>query len=378
MLNVFDEAVGISGELKETVPMELKKCDVKTRDMGTPTYARKKEVKIETVFTDTKIFNHFLTESESWSYAELERLRQDNIENLLTEIPSDGESEDDYVDDEIDDVNNALQIILKKMLRKIIKMSANKKLTNEELKKITQRIMDGNVSDLEPFDASGSDSEADNLEVKLDHSDSDHEVSKDASLSVFPTTSHLSGGPPGKYKKRLAENVANTFQLSHLSIPHVISGHVRKGSALGKIVKLSVKTGIVIPDNYLIKFVKQSIASLNNKSFVITGFPSTFNQAWLFWRDVKLNIVIYPTYPEDVLMDFLMEDLKPAATDIEKHKKMIEVRNAINKHGKKIQSTLKFYEKEKVLITCYSNTEDGVWEKVKKIMNNQIAILNQV
>ncbi|KAK4881182.1 hypothetical protein RN001_004501 [Aquatica leii] len=73
-------------------------------------------------------------------------------------------------------------------------MSANKKLTNKELEKTIQHIMDGNESDPEPFDASGSDSGANNLEVELDHSDSEHEVGEDESLSVFPTTSHLSGG----------------------------------------------------------------------------------------------------------------------------------------------------------------------------------------
>ncbi|KAF5299725.1 hypothetical protein FQR65_LT09354 [Abscondita terminalis] len=111
-------------------------------------------------------------------------------------------------------------------------------------------------------------------------------------------------GIPGKYKTRLVEKVSNTFHLTHLSIPQVVSGHLRQDSSFGKILKLTGKTGTVLPDALLLKFVKQSISSLENKSFVITGFPSTFIQAYLFWKDVKFDIVINPAYPDDVLANF--------------------------------------------------------------------------
>ncbi|KAF5279431.1 hypothetical protein FQA39_LY05541 [Lamprigera yunnana] len=174
-------------------------------------------------------------------------------------------------------------------------------------------------------------------------------------------------GLPGNYKKRLAENLAKTYNLSYLSIPRIISGRIRNEN-LGKIVKYAAQKGLVVPDAYVIKIVNHSIASLDKKSFVIIGFPSTINQVVLFWKSVKLDIVLNLTYPQNVIQNLLFEDLKPPETSIEEQKRLIDVRTAIKKYTKKTAPVLKFYENEGVLCTCYSTTEDGAWEK------NDIAI----
>ncbi|XP_031356699.1 GTP:AMP phosphotransferase AK3, mitochondrial-like [Photinus pyralis] len=180
-------------------------------------------------------------------------------------------------------------------------------------------------------------------------------------------------GIPGQHKTKLADQIVTNFNFVHLCIPQIISGRARDGSTVSKVLRISRNLKLQVPDDYTVKFVTNEVTLQDDKSFVITGFPSTLNQANLFWKVYKLNMVIYPDYSSEDYVRILLEGSKRVA-DGDERMKLRNVRNVIKRYTRRIGPILKYYEREKVLCSCSASTESEMWEKVRNEISKRVGL----
>ena len=86
-------------------------------------------------------------------------------------------------------------------------------------------------------------------------------------------------GPPGSGKGTQAKGVADKFKLTHLSTGDAFREAINGETELGKEIKSFVVAGKLVPDELVSKVVFEKIGSLNNKGFLLDGFPRTVDQA---------------------------------------------------------------------------------------------------
>jgi adenylate kinase len=87
-------------------------------------------------------------------------------------------------------------------------------------------------------------------------------------------------GPPGAGKGTQSANVANKYQLKHISTGEILRDEVKHNTPIGREVDEYLNNGKLVPDDILItlidKFVEEN-RYLNG--FVMDGFPRTLVQA---------------------------------------------------------------------------------------------------
>jgi adenylate kinase len=85
-------------------------------------------------------------------------------------------------------------------------------------------------------------------------------------------------GPPGSGKGTQAEKLNDDLGLVRLSTGDMLREAVKNQTELGKMAKVYMDRGDLVPDDVVIGLVKEKISSLR-EGFVLDGFPRTIQQA---------------------------------------------------------------------------------------------------
>lgn len=87
-------------------------------------------------------------------------------------------------------------------------------------------------------------------------------------------------GPPGVGKGTQAERLCAHFNLPHLSTGNMLREQVAQQTPLGQAAEGKMKAGELVPDELIIKIVKERIAAADcQNGFLLDGFPRTREQA---------------------------------------------------------------------------------------------------
>ena len=88
-------------------------------------------------------------------------------------------------------------------------------------------------------------------------------------------------GPPGSGKGTQAAQVAEKYQLLHLSTGDMLREELRRESALGKEAKRFIDEGLLVPDEVIIGMISDKIDATSGavKGYLFDGFPRTQAQA---------------------------------------------------------------------------------------------------
>ena len=87
-------------------------------------------------------------------------------------------------------------------------------------------------------------------------------------------------GPPGAGKGTQAIRLAEKLNLTHLSTGDLLREAVRTGSDLGKAVEEYMKSGELVPDDFIVAMLESKItAGKLDNGFILDGFPRTIPQA---------------------------------------------------------------------------------------------------
>ncbi|ORY38281.1 ADK-domain-containing protein [Neocallimastix californiae] len=116
-------------------------------------------------------------------------------------------------------------------------------------------------------------------------------------------------GGPGSGKGTQCDKIVDEFGLKHLSTGDMLREEVNKGTELGKELNEIMKEGKMVPQDLVLKLVKQEIDDNKNaKGFLIDGFPRTLDQAKSFEENVgPVKSVLYFDCPPEVLEERLLE-----------------------------------------------------------------------
>lgn len=87
-------------------------------------------------------------------------------------------------------------------------------------------------------------------------------------------------GPPGSGKGTQAPKLKDACGLVHISTGDLLRAETQAGTPLGMEAKKYMDAGALVPDDLIIRMIKDVIAQPTNQSgFILDGFPRTVNQA---------------------------------------------------------------------------------------------------
>ncbi len=119
-------------------------------------------------------------------------------------------------------------------------------------------------------------------------------------------------GPPGAGKGTQATVIRKEFNIPHISTGDMFREAITNGTELGKLAKVSMDAGKLVPDDVTIGIVEERFKSDDVKSgFLLDGFPRTIDQAraldeLLGRLNLEIDHVINVTAPNEILVERLV------------------------------------------------------------------------
>ena len=87
-------------------------------------------------------------------------------------------------------------------------------------------------------------------------------------------------GPPGAGKGTLAKQVAETYNIPHISTGDIFRANIKNQTPLGVKVKAIIDAGGLVSDDITCELVKNRLAEADAKNgYILDGFPRTIPQA---------------------------------------------------------------------------------------------------
>lgn len=119
-------------------------------------------------------------------------------------------------------------------------------------------------------------------------------------------------GLPGGGKGTQGDLLTKRFHYHKMSTGELLRQQVKLNTSLGKIAKAHMDTGNLIPDDLIIAFVREQVASLGPEtSLLFDGFPRTIRQndaleKMLSSLNRRIGGVIFLNAPEDVVVQRML------------------------------------------------------------------------
>ena len=107
-------------------------------------------------------------------------------------------------------------------------------------------------------------------------------------------------GPPGSGKGTVSERLEKDFGLKQISTGVLLRQHIKDETELGKTAKGYIDAGNLVPDELVIKMLREEIADKNK--FILDGFPRTIPQAEAI-DDLEITATINLEVPEEVVVE---------------------------------------------------------------------------
>uniref|UniRef100_A0A1A9WSF3 GTP:AMP phosphotransferase, mitochondrial n=1 Tax=Glossina brevipalpis TaxID=37001 RepID=A0A1A9WSF3_9MUSC len=110
-------------------------------------------------------------------------------------------------------------------------------------------------------------------------------------------------GPPASGKGTISKRIVDKFDFVHISPGDILRSNIEKRTELGKKAVTYVNQGKLVPDELIIKCITDHLKQVNNKSFLLDGFPRNVTQAKSLSAVQQLNAVINLNVPHEVIIE---------------------------------------------------------------------------
>ncbi|CAK1548423.1 unnamed protein product [Leptosia nina] len=110
-------------------------------------------------------------------------------------------------------------------------------------------------------------------------------------------------GAPASGKGTISNRLVKKYGFQHVSSGDKLRDHIERQTDLGKEVKSFLNEGRLVPDDVMIKFMVAELKQVENKSWLLDGFPRTVAQADALWKIKPVDIVLNLVVPFDVIID---------------------------------------------------------------------------
>jgi adenylate kinase len=85
--------------------------------------------------------------------------------------------------------------------------------------------------------------------------------------------------PPGAGKGTQGVVIASHFDIPHIATGDLLRDHVARGTELGRTVEHFLDRGELVPDDVVLKMVREAFEAAKGAGYVVDGIPRTMEQA---------------------------------------------------------------------------------------------------
>ncbi|XP_063545922.1 GTP:AMP phosphotransferase AK3, mitochondrial [Cydia strobilella] len=110
-------------------------------------------------------------------------------------------------------------------------------------------------------------------------------------------------GAPASGKGTISSRIVKKYNIAHVSSGDKLREHIEHQTDLGKEVKKYLNEGKLVPDDLIIKFMITELKKVDNKPWLLDGFPRTVAQANALWKTQPVDVVLNLVVPFDVIID---------------------------------------------------------------------------
>lgn len=110
-------------------------------------------------------------------------------------------------------------------------------------------------------------------------------------------------GAPASGKGTISSRIVKRYSVEHVSSGDKLRDHIEKQTNLGKEVKTYLNEGKLVPDDVMIKFMTTELKKVDNKAWLLDGFPRTVGQANALWSVQPVDVVLNLVVPFEVIID---------------------------------------------------------------------------
>jgi adenylate kinase len=153
-------------------------------------------------------------------------------------------------------------------------------------------------------------------------------------------------GPQGSGKGTQAKRISEEYGLAHIATGDMLRQAIASGTPLGLEVKPIVERGDLVPDDLMIKLIRERLEDEDTREgFILDGFPRTMAQAQAL--DAMLSEIGRDL---DIVFSLQVDD----ATALERlHKRAVEEGRKDDKPEAIARRLADYHEKTKPLIGYY-------------------------
>ena len=112
-------------------------------------------------------------------------------------------------------------------------------------------------------------------------------------------------GVPGSGKGTYATRLQSRLGTNVIAMGDIFREIMREDSESGRRIKGYVEKGLLVPDNIVNDVLKQRLAKLQGKGFILDGYPRTVEQAKNLEKIAKIDVVILLMVPDWIIVERL-------------------------------------------------------------------------
>ena len=113
-------------------------------------------------------------------------------------------------------------------------------------------------------------------------------------------------GAPGSGKGTYASRLQSKLGIDVIAMGDIFREILKEDSQLGKKVKGYVEKGLLVPDNIVMKVLKQRLTKIQKgKGFILDGYPRTVEQAKALEKIAKIDVIILLLVPDWIIIERL-------------------------------------------------------------------------
>ncbi|XP_076222575.1 adenylate kinase 3 [Nomia melanderi] len=196
-------------------------------------------------------------------------------------------------------------------------------------------------------------------------------------------------GAPASGKGTMSSRIVEHFKVAHISSGDKLRVHMTSGTELGKTVSSYVLSGKFVPDDVMISMINKEIETVNDKNWLLDGFPRTLQQAEKLQKVHPVNLVLYLDVPVSVILKRVenrwvhlpsgrvynigfnspkvpgKDDVTGEPLSKREDDKVEIVKKRLDRYIAENEPILAFYEGIGILNTFRGNTTDELWPHVK-------------
>ncbi|KAF8892540.1 adenylate kinase-domain-containing protein [Infundibulicybe gibba] len=114
-------------------------------------------------------------------------------------------------------------------------------------------------------------------------------------------------GKPGAGKGTLSARLVNKYDILSLSTGDLLRQHIAERTDVGREAEEIVAQGRLLPDEVVLKVVTSKLDQIQNKHWILDGFPRTLGQGELLHAHLKkqntpLTLVVNLDVPDEVIL----------------------------------------------------------------------------